>query len=64
MCPTCPFRGQWPGFRQPVSREEVLAALHSEHVQGPPGWNVGECHDRVGEPCAGYHQLDQVETTP
>ncbi len=62
MCPTCPFRGKWPDCPQPVSDAEVLLLLRSDHIRGPSGWDVGECHDRVGEPCAGYEAAVANET--
>ncbi len=56
MCVTCPFRGRIEPCRQTLTREEVMRILHDESIKGPSGWETGECHDRVGEPCEGYWQ--------
>lgn len=49
MCPTCPFRDV-------ANQSETLARFLSNPDQhpSPSGWDVGECHDRVGDACAGY----------
>ncbi len=62
MCPTCPFHGHIEPCHKQLTTAEVLAAVQSEHVRGPSGWDVGECHDRVGEPCAGYETAVANET--
>ncbi len=56
-CPTCPFRGS-------ASPSDTLARLRSNPDQEPTpaGWEVGECHDRVGEACAGFEAALAAQT--